>query len=88
LAWLRRHHREVVTGEIPEVRCEPAPFVDLRHALMRLSPKQRAVVVLHYYEGLGETEIAGVLGCRPGSIGPLLTRARRRLRREWSDAER
>jgi len=37
-------------------------------ALASLTDRQRAVVVLRYYEGLSEAEIADVLGIRPGSV--------------------
>lgn len=37
-------------------------------ALGRLSPRQRQMVVLRYYAGLGEAEIAEVLGIRQGSV--------------------
>ena len=37
-------------------------------AVQELAPRQRAVVVLRYYEGLSEREIADALGCRPGTV--------------------
>jgi RNA polymerase sigma-70 factor (sigma-E family) len=37
-------------------------------ALGRLSPRQRQVIVLQYYGGLSEAEIAEVLGIRQGSV--------------------
>jgi len=37
-------------------------------AVRALPPRQRAVVVLRYYEDLTEREIADVLGCRPGTV--------------------
>ena len=37
-------------------------------AVQGLPPRQRAVVVLRYYEDLTEQEIADVLGCRPGTV--------------------
>ena len=37
-------------------------------ALRNVSPTQRAVLVLRYYEGLSEAEIAAVLACSPGSV--------------------
>ncbi len=37
-------------------------------ALQVVSPTQRAVLVLRYYEGLSEAEIAAVLTCAPGSV--------------------
>lgn len=33
-----------------------------------LPPRQRAVIVLRYYEGLSEAEIAEILGIRPGTV--------------------
>ena len=42
---------------------------------------QRAVVVLRFYEGLTEAEIAAALGCRPGSVGPWLHRALTSMRK-------
>ena len=47
--------------------------------------RQRAAVVLRFYEHLTENEIAVALGCRPGSVGPMLTRALRKLRRNIPD---
>ena len=45
-----------------------AAHQDTAAALALLSDRQRAVVVLRYYEGFSEAEIAGVLGIRPGSV--------------------
>lgn len=42
---------------------------------------QRAVVVLRFYEGRTEAEIATALGCRPGSVGPWLHRALTSMRK-------
>ena len=41
---------------------------DIAAALALLTDRQRAVVVLRYYEGFSEAEIADVLGIRPGSV--------------------
>src|SRR5690606_34813433 len=49
-------------------------------ALARLPFRQRAAVVLRFYEQRTEAEIAAALGCRPGTVGPLITRALRTLR--------
>ena len=37
-------------------------------AIAALPARQRAVVVLRYYEDLSEKQIADVLGCRPGTV--------------------
>lgn len=37
-------------------------------AVRALPPRQRAVVVLRYYEDLSEQQIADVLRCRPGTV--------------------
>ena len=49
-------------------------------ALDRLPPKQRAAVVLRYYQSAPYTEIAAALDIDAESVGPLLSRARATLR--------
>lgn len=51
-----------------------------RSALERLTFGQRAVVVLRYYEGLSEAEIAQALGCSRGTVKSQASRALSRLR--------
>jgi len=41
---------------------------DMATALASLTLRQRTVLVLRYYDGLSEAEIAEVLGIRPGSV--------------------
>lgn len=41
---------------------------DLWRAVSGLPPRQRAVLVLRYYEDLSEQQIAEALGCRPGTV--------------------
>jgi RNA polymerase sigma factor (sigma-70 family) len=53
---------------------------DLASALARLPPKQRAAIVLRYYQDAPYAEIASALGVEQESVGPLLTRARAALR--------
>ena len=50
-------------------------------ALRRLPLGQRQVVVLRYYEGLPENEIAAVLGISPGTVKSRASRALEALRR-------
>ena len=53
---------------------------ELKDALAGLPPRQRAVIVLRYYEGLSEAEIADLLGCRPGTVKSLAHRGLASLR--------
>jgi len=52
---------------------------DFTRAMSRLKPRDRAMLWLAYAEGASHSEIADVLGLRPGSLKPMLSRARRRL---------
>jgi RNA polymerase sigma-70 factor (sigma-E family) len=69
--WRRRRWRETATDPLPEPDAS-APDVDqreaLRSALGTLAPRQRAVVVLRYYEDLTEKETAAVLGIAVGTV--------------------
>ena len=56
-----------------------AETVDLRRALLRLRPEERAAIVMHHYYGAPYAEIALALGVQVATIGKLLTRARRSL---------
>jgi RNA polymerase sigma-70 factor (sigma-E family) len=53
---------------------------ELSDALAVLPPKRRAAVVLRYYGGLSEREIAETLGVRPGTVKSMLHRALAQLR--------
>ena len=77
----RRWHGEVPTERLPEVgRQDEAPDPDLLRALDGLSARQRAVVVLRYFEDLSESETATVLGCSVGSVKTHHSRALAALR--------
>ena len=64
---------------VPGVSSESVEVLDL---IDRLPSRQRAVLVLRYFEGLSEVEIAEVLSCRPGTVKSLAARALSRLRKE------
>lgn len=49
-------------------------------ALAELPPKQRAVLVLRYYEDLSEADIAEVLGCSRGTVKSQAAKGLSRLR--------
>ncbi|WP_068928272.1 SigE family RNA polymerase sigma factor [Planobispora rosea] len=52
----------------------------MRRALARLTPRQRAVLVLRYYEDLPETEVADILGCSVGTVRSTTHRSLAKLR--------
>ena len=54
-------------------------IADCHRAMSLLQPRERAMLWLAYAEGASHREIAAVLGLSPGSLKPLLFRARRRL---------
>jgi RNA polymerase sigma-70 factor (sigma-E family) len=69
--WRRRRWRETATDAPPDLAA-PAPDLDRRLALQQalgsLAPRQRAVVVLRYYEDLTEAQTAAVLGIAVGTV--------------------
>jgi RNA polymerase sigma-70 factor (sigma-E family) len=52
----------------------------MRMALRQLPRRQRTVLVLRYYEGLSDSEIAELLDCSLGNVRSLASRAIARLR--------
>lgn len=69
--WRSRRWREQVVEVLPEAP-SVGPDLDerevLRAALLRLAPRQRAVVVLRYYDDLTERQTAEVLGIGVGTV--------------------
>ena len=60
-------------------RVAPDGTADFNQAMSHLKPRERAMLWLAYAEGASHSEIADVLGLRPGSLKSMLFRARRRL---------
>jgi RNA polymerase sigma factor (sigma-70 family) len=73
----RRAARLTPTGATYEVT---PPDVDIRAALERLSPQQRAVIYLAYWEDLGIGQIARLLDVSEGSVRKQLARAKSKLK--------
>ncbi|NUR92018.1 MAG: SigE family RNA polymerase sigma factor [Nonomuraea sp.] len=53
----------------------------LEQALRTLAPRQRAVLVLRYFEDLPESEVARIMGCSVGTVRSQSHRAVKHLRR-------
>jgi len=79
-AELKRSRR--TGGDLPDLAVDAPPSVhDLVNALHKLSPKQRAAVVLHHYGGYSAREIAGIIDSSPGAVMVHVSQGRKRLRR-------
>jgi RNA polymerase sigma-70 factor (ECF subfamily) len=53
----------------------------VRSVVESMAPEQRMVIILRYTQGLSYDEIAGILGCAPGTIASRLNRAHKVLER-------
>jgi RNA polymerase sigma-70 factor (sigma-E family) len=83
--WRRRRRRpEAFIDYEPPGRPDATDAVDLRDALSRalaqLPPRQRAVLVMRYWEQLSEAEVAEMLGCSVGTVKSTASRGLSRLR--------
>jgi RNA polymerase sigma-70 factor (sigma-E family) len=80
---VERRHRALEEAHVTD---EVVPFPDvatsdvLWAALQQLPARQRAAVVLRFYEDLSEHQTAQVLGCSPGAVKLLVARAMKSLR--------
>lgn len=84
-SWWRRKWRSEVPGPLPEVRAPDATSVVdvgvcVRTALLSLPTRQRAAVVLRYFEDLSEAQTAETLGCSVGTVKSQTSRALHKLR--------
>jgi RNA polymerase sigma-70 factor (sigma-E family) len=77
----REAGRPPVTSDLPDV----ASRQDMKEALLALPERQRAAIVLRFYEDMSELQIAEALRCRPGTVKSLLARGVEGLRRRSAE---
>jgi RNA polymerase sigma-70 factor (ECF subfamily) len=75
---LKERRRTVGEADAPYEMGEPV--LDVLRALARLSPRQRAAIVLHHYAGYPVREVASILGSTPPAVRVHLSVGRKRLR--------
>lgn len=69
------------TLPLPEEQVQSGEQAEwLRRGLEKLSPEQRSVLELVFYQGLSLNEVAAVCGCPEGTVKSRLSAARRQLR--------
>ncbi|WP_425578089.1 SigE family RNA polymerase sigma factor [Streptomyces albiaxialis] len=88
--WRRRKVDEFAVDELPEPDPLPAPDPAeqqavrdaMWRAVLKLPARQRAMVVLRYYEDLSEVQTAEVLGVSVGTVKSAVSRALAKLRED------
>ncbi|MFC6015501.1 SigE family RNA polymerase sigma factor [Plantactinospora solaniradicis] len=83
--WRSRKRRpEVLANVEPPSTADGTDVLNLRQALIQalatLPPRQRAVLVLRYWEQVSEAEAAEMLGCSIGTVKSTASRGLSRLR--------
>jgi len=91
---VRMAHRGAVRRRGRELRAEradsvdaPEPRPDVLEAVASLSPRQRAVIVLTYWDDLTPEAVADLLDIYEGAVRIHLARGRRRLRKVLNEHE-
>lgn len=93
LANHRRKHRALPVAAVPDEPDDVDPAVlavaddRVRRALAGLSPRDRRILLLVAWDGLGGDNLAEVLGVGRGGADAALSRARSRLRDAWAQAD-
>jgi RNA polymerase sigma-70 factor (ECF subfamily) len=95
--WVWRAAFRIAAGELKAARRRPVlqvhtyempePAGELLPALKRVSPKQRAALILHYYADLPVRDIAAAIGSSAATVRVHLSKGRKRLRRILEEAD-
>lgn len=90
--WRRRSNRERPIERLPDIGVDDGSDArarrdELINALLALPDRQRATVVLRYFDGLTEAETAHALGCSRGTVKSQTSRALTSLRNRLTPSE-
>jgi RNA polymerase sigma-70 factor (sigma-E family) len=86
-SWHRRRRLERSRTDLAEHAADVVLEADeLFDVLAGLAPRQRAAIVLRFYEQMSDAEIAALLHCRPGTVASLVHRGCAHLRRAMSES--
>ena len=83
-AYLNQRRPETNRASVPDIEGR----TDLWEALQQLPPRQRAAIVLRYYEDLSERETASLLRCSVAAAKSLVGRGMQSLREQLRGEER
>jgi RNA polymerase sigma-70 factor (sigma-E family) len=74
----------------PEPRTNPNEELDrtMHEALLRLPERQRAVMVLRFFEDLSDVQTGEILQCSPGTVRSLVARGMKTLRSQLEEVPR
>lgn len=81
--WRRRRIERALGGAgfgAPALEADPTDVIVVRAAVAKLPPRQRAAVVVRYFNDLPVADAAVVLGCAPGTVKALTHQAVANLR--------
>lgn len=88
----RLDRRRAMLGRLGHISSrQPVPAADLserdlvRTALEKLNGRERAAIVLRYYADMDDDAIAAWLQCQPTTVRSLLSRARAKLKAQFTD---
>ena len=96
LATSHFRHRRVERAYLERVAAAPSSVANVNHdldeamhrALLGLPQRQRAAIVLRFYEDLSDVQTAAVLRCSPGNVRSLVSRGMQTLREELEEMPR
>ena len=89
-------HRRVERAYLERIAKAPEPGTNpneeldetMHEALLRLPERQRAVMVLRFFEDLSDVQTGEILRCSPGTVRSLVSRGMKTLRSELEEVPR